>query len=154
MLNATLARILHANGTEHLRGQIARRIKTLGLFLKVNPLQLKRVDALNSFVIGLARDPAESFMRAAIGKYDVVIIARDARDERNCRGKIFNFSRHRKRRIDQDRHGQLMASTVINHSALGGQRNRPLLLMSCLLYEFAIAENLQINQASANSHAP
>ena len=47
MFDAALPGILHADRSQHLRRQIARRIKPLRLFLKVNTLQAERLDALN-----------------------------------------------------------------------------------------------------------
>ena len=82
MLDAALAGILHAHGSEYLRCQIARGIKALRLFLEMNALQLQGIDALNGLVVGLARHPAKRLMRAAVRQHYVVIIARNARDER------------------------------------------------------------------------
>ena len=135
MLDAALARVFHADRTQHLRRQIARGIKPLRLFLEMNPLQLQRIDALDGLVVGLARHPAESFVRAAIREHHVVVIARDARDQRNRGRKIFDFGRHSERGIDQHRHRQFVPRAVVDHSALGGQRNGALLLMSRLLDE-------------------
>ncbi len=154
MLDAALPGIFHADRTQHLRGQIARGIKALRLFLEMNPLQLQGIDALDGLVVGLARHPAERLVRAAIRQHHVVVIAGDARDERNRRGKIFDFRGHGECGIDQHRHGQLVAGAVVDHSALGGQRNRALLLMSSLLYELAIAENLQKHQPPADRDTP
>ena len=150
MLDAALAGILHADRAQHLRRQIARGIKTLRLFLEMNPLQLQRIDALDGLVVGLARHPAERLVRAAVRQHHVVVIAGDARDERNRGGKIFDFGGHGERGIDQHRHRQLVAGAVVDDSALGGQRNRPLLLVSRLLDEPAVAENLQVDQPPAD----
>ena len=76
VLDAALAGVFHAHRAQHLRRQIACGIKALGFFLEVNALQLERVDALDGFVVGLARHPAEVFMRSAIGQHDVVVVAR------------------------------------------------------------------------------
>ena len=146
--------IFHADRTEHLRGQIARGIEALRLFLEMNALQLQGIDALDGLVVGLARHPAERLVRAAVRQHDVVVIAGDARDERNRGGKILDFGGHGECGIDQDRHGQLVAGAVVDDAALGGQRNRALLLMSRLLDEFAVAENLQKDQAPADRDAP
>src|SRR5271168_218939 len=47
-----------------------------------------------------------------------------------------------------------MSSAVIDDTALGGNRNLALLLVFGLLYKAAVAENLQVNQPSADRHAP
>ena len=47
-----------------------------------------------------------------------------------------------------------MAGAVVDDSALGGQRDGALLLMSSLLDELAVAENLQENQTAADGDAP
>ena len=69
------------DGAQNLRRQIARGIKALRLLLEVNSLQLKRTDALDSFVVRFAGDPAESFVRAAVREDDVVVITGDASDQ-------------------------------------------------------------------------
>ena len=91
MLDAALAGIFHSDGTEHLRGQIACGIETLRLFLEVNALQLQGIDALDGLVAGLARHPAERFVRAAIRQHHVLVVACDAGNQRNRGGKIFNL---------------------------------------------------------------
>jgi len=93
-------------------------------------------------------------VRAAVSEHNVIVVARDACDERNRGGKIFNFGRHGERRIDQHRHRQFMAGAIVDNSALRCQRNRPLLLMSRLLDEPAVAENLEIDEPPADGHTP
>ncbi len=129
-------------------------IKALRLFLEVNALQLQGIDAFDGLVIGLARHPAEGLVRAAVRQHDVVVITRDARDERNRGGKIFDFGGHGERGIHQHRHGQLVARAVVDDAALGGQRDGTLLLVSGLLDELAVAEDLQEDQAAADDDAP
>ena len=154
VLDPALTGILHANRTQHLRREIARRIKALRLLLEVNALQLQRIDALDGFVVRLARHPAERLVRAAIRQHYVVVVARDARDKGNRGRKVFDFSGHRECGIDQHRHRQLVTGAVVNHSALGGQRNGTLLLVSSLLDEFAVIENLQDHETPADGEAP
>ena len=67
----------------------------------MDSLEFQGIDALDRFVIGLTRHPAKRFVRAAIRQHDVVVVPRDARDQRNRGGKIFYFRRHREGRIDQ-----------------------------------------------------
>ena len=154
MLNAALPGILHPYGTEHLSRQIARGIKSPGFFLEMYSLQLQRVNSPDRLIVGLARHPAESLVRAAIGQHHVVVVAGDARDERDRGGKILNFGGDGKRGIHQHRHRQLVARPVENHSAFGRQRNGALLLMSRLLDELAVTENLQKHQPPADHDAP
>src|SRR5208337_145768 len=83
VLDAALAGILHADGSDNLRRQIARGIKTLRLFLKVDPLQVERLDALDGLVISLARHPAKSFVITAVGEDYIMILTCDSRDQGN-----------------------------------------------------------------------
>ena len=154
VLNPALAGILHPNRTQHLCGEITRGIKTLRLLLEVNSLQLQRIDAFDSFVVGLTRHPAERLVRAAVRQHYVVIIARDACDKVHRGRQVFDFSGHREGGIDQHRHRELVTGAVVNHPALGGQRNGTLLLVSSLLDEFAVIENLQDHETPANGEAP
>src|ERR1039458_219375 len=154
VLDAALAGILHADRTQHLRRQIARRIKALRLLLEVNSLQLQRIDALDGLVIGLASHPAKRFVRTAIRKHDDVVVTRNARDEVHSSGKILDLSGNGKCGIDQNGHGQLVAGAVVDDSTLRGQRDGTLLLMSGLLDEPAVTEDLQVYQAPADGKAP
>ena len=145
MLDAALAGILHADGADHLRRQIARRIKTLRLLLEMDALQVQRLDALDRLVIGLARHPAKSLVIAAVRQHYVVVFAGDARDQRHRRGQVFYFGGHSECGIHEHRHCQLVTGAVINDAALGGKRNLALLLVFRLPDKAAVAKNLQIN---------
>ncbi len=120
----------------------------------MDALQVERLDALDGFVIGLARHPAKSFVVAAVGQHYIVVLARDARDQGNRGRQIFDFGRHGKRRIHKHGHGQLMTGAVIDDPALSGQRNLALLLVFRLFHKTAVAEDLQVNQPPADRCAP
>ena len=66
---AAQALIVSADVAENLRGQFTLRIEALGLFLKVDALQIQRTDTLNHFGIGLACHPAEGLARWAVRKH-------------------------------------------------------------------------------------
>ena len=68
--------------------------------------------------------------------------------------EIFDLRRHCESRIHHHRHGEFTAGAVVDDSALGRKRNRALLLMSRLLYEFSVAEDLQVDQTSADRDEP
>ena len=154
VLDATLTGVFHANGSHDLRRQITRRIKSLRLFLKMDSLQVERLDALDGLVISLARHPAKSFVIAAVRKHYVMIFASDPRNERNRSGKVFHFGRHGESRINQHRHRQLMSGSVVDHAPLGGKWNLSLLLVLRLLHKAAVAKNLQVDQPPADRHTP
>ena len=154
MLDAALPTVLHPHGPEHLCRQISRGVKTLWFLLQVNALQPQRTDALDGLVVRLASDPAEGLVSAAVGEHDVIVIPGNSSDQRDCSGEIFDLGRHRESRIHHHRHGEFTASAVVDDAPLGCKRNRALLLMSCLLYEFSVAEDLQVDQTSADGDEP
>ena len=65
-------------------------------------------------------------------------------------GRSFTSDGNSEGRIDQHRHCQFVAGAIEDYSALGGKRNRAVLLMLGLFEETAVAEYLQINQPSAD----
>ena len=91
VFNATESGILHPNSSHHLRRQITRRIETLGLFLKMDSLQVQGLDALDGFVVGFARHPAKGLVIAAVGQHHIVIIAGNAGNQGNSSWKVFHF---------------------------------------------------------------
>src|ERR1700722_9379436 len=54
---------------QDLGRQFTLRIKALGLFLKVDALEIERSDAINDFSISLARHPAK-LVGAAVSEHD------------------------------------------------------------------------------------
>src|SRR5437764_2715355 len=154
MLDAALPTVLHPHGPEHLCRQIPRRIKALWFLLQVNALQSQRTDALDGLVVRLASDPAEGLVSAAVREHDVIVIPGNSSDQRDCSGEIFDLGRHRESRIHHHRHGEFTASAVVDDAPLGCKRNRALLLMPCLLYESSVAEDLQVDQTSADGDEP
>ena len=52
------------------------------------------------------------------------------------------------------RHREFVAGAIVDDSSLGGQRNRALLLVSRLLDESSVAEDLQVDQTRADRDAP
>jgi hypothetical protein len=120
----------------------------------MDALQLEGVNALDSFVVGFAGDPAEGLVRSAIGEDDVGVFTRDAGNQSDGCREIFDFGRDGESGIDHHRHREFVASPIVNHSTLGGERDGTLLLVSGLLDEFAVTEYLKIDQAAADGDAP
>ena len=154
VLDAALAGVLHADGAHYLSCKIASRIEALRLFLKMDTLQVQRLDAFDGFIVGFARNPAKSFVVAAIGEDYVVVLAGDAGNQGNRRGQVFYFGGDGECRIHEHGHCQLMTGTVVYDAAFGGERNLALLLMLGLLGKGAVTENLQINQAHTDRDTP
>ena len=67
-LEAAQALIFGADIAQHLGGQFALWVETLGLFLKVDALQVEGADAVGGFGVGFAGDPAKSFVGLAVGQ--------------------------------------------------------------------------------------
>src|SRR5580704_12008736 len=120
----------------------------------MNALQPQRLDALDGFIIGLASYPAKSLMAVAISEYHVMIFASYSCDQRDRGGQVFHFRRHGESRIDEYRHCQLVSGAVVDHAALGRERNLALLLMFGLLHKAAVTENLQVNEPEGDRQAP
>src|SRR5258708_3696511 len=154
MFDAALPGILHSHSANNLGREIARGIKALWFFLEVDTLQVQRFDAINSFVIRLARHPAERFVIPAVGQHDIAIFPGNAGDQRYRGRQILYFRRYCECRIHKDRHCEFFSSPVVNDAALGRKWNLALLLVFRLLNESAVMEDLQINQAAADGHAP
>ena len=68
-LDAAQAFVIGADVAEDLRRQLALGIETLGFFLEVNALQIQSANAVDDVGVRLARHPAESLVRAAIGQH-------------------------------------------------------------------------------------
>ena len=85
-------------GAEHLRGEVTGRIEALGLLLEMNALQLERIDALDSFVVGFAGDPAEGARCLASGQELPRIGPGNACDQRYGSRQIGDVGGHREQR--------------------------------------------------------
>ena len=59
MLDAALAGILHAHGSEYLRCQIARGIKALRLFARINASKVQRIEFGGDALVEAPHDPNE-----------------------------------------------------------------------------------------------
>ena len=94
VFDATLPGVFHPDRSHHLRRQIACGIKALRLFLKMDALQSQRLDALDGFVIRLARHPAKRLVVAAVGQHHIVIVAGNPRNQGNGRRQVLHFRGH------------------------------------------------------------
>src|SRR5690349_20061492 len=120
----------------------------------MNALQVEGVDALDGFVGGFASHPAEGFAGPTVGEDDVVVFSGNSGDQCDRSREIFDFSRNGKSRVDHDRHRKFVPVAVIDNAALGRKWDRALLLVSGLLDEFSVAEDLQIHKPAADGDAP
>ncbi len=111
-------------------------------------------DAVRGFGIGFARDPAESTSRLAFGQQFPRIGFDNASDQRYGSRQIGDVGGHGEHGIHGNGHRQLTTGTVINDSSLGCDFRGALLLALSSLFEVAIAEDLQIDEAQADSAGP
>ena len=146
--------VVSADITQNLRRKFTLRVKTLGFFLKVDALQVHRLDALDHFHIGFTRNPAKRLSGAAVGEDDPGIVPGDAGNQTNGVGQIGDFGRNSEGRVHLDRHGQFASGAVEDDAALGREIKAALRLVGGAAGEVAVAEDLEVDQAETDGDEP
>src|SRR5437588_9363089 len=153
-LDATEAFVVHPDVAQHLGGEFALGVETLRLFLEVDALEIKPLDTLRNFRIGLACDPAKRARSLALGQDFARIFFRYASDEGNRLCQVRNFCGNGESRVYIDGHREFAARPVVDDAALGRNFNGALLLVLGALFELAVLEDLQVDQAQADGKKP